>query len=493
MDRAEFESPWRGRDGLIVAVLTLVALVLRLYHLDYRGMWTDEFHTLRPVLLPMGEMVRERLAAGHLPTYFALVKAWVMATGSTSDWNLRFPSAVAGAFIVSAAWALCRPNCSRGVAVAVALMACFNGMSVWAGQEARMYGFLMVAATFSHAALLRAFDRGGAAAWMQYVAWLFVAIAFQPVMLVFWTGHLAFAWTQRRVHPRQFRAFFAGVVALLLLLVPAAVIYVLMQRKYTGLDFHSSDPWLMIKRLALVAFASDGAVRFMRYGALAVLLLCSAALAAGLRGRWGSLPAADRRILLFCGLAVGVPSLLLWIAGFFFYHVVGIERYLLPAAAPLWLLVAWSIAHTRNQMTRQALGAAVVIITIAGLAGQLLDRGSGIREAVQYLSAHAAPGEPILFDKSATVEAALRHYSKIDLLACPWQEASSVDERLEVCAPASPRVWLLTYRKDKSGVRAALDASKRYVEDPATAYEFKRARIQAYRNNGDGLTIAPRF
>ncbi len=485
VEKVSFENPWRGRDGLIVAVLTLVALVLRLYHLDYRGMWTDEFHTLGPVLLPMGEMVRERLAAGHLPTYFALVKAWVMATGSTSDWNLRFPSAVAGAFIVPAAWALCRPNCSRAVAVAVALMACFNSMSVWAGQEARMYGFLMVAATFSHAALLRAFDRGGAAAWMHYVLWLVIAIAFQPIMMVFWAGHLAFAWTQRRVYPRQFRAFFAGVMAILLLLVPVAVIYVLMQHKYTGIDFHGSDPWLMIKRLALVAFASDGAVRFVRYGALVVLLMCCAALTAGLRGRWRSLPDADRHILLFCGLAVGVPCLLLWLAGFFFYHVVGIERYLLPAAAPLWLLVVWSIAHTRNRMVRLALGAAVVIITIAGLAGQLLDRGSGIREAVQYLSEHVAPGEPVMFDQSATVEIALRHYSRTDLLACPWQKASSVNERLDVCAPASPRVWLLTYRNEKSGAQAALGASKSYVEDPATVYEFNRARVGAYRNNGD--------
>ena len=76
---------WGRRDTWWLLAATLAALGVRLFRLDYRGMWTDEFHTLHAILLPWRELIFERMRAGHLPTYFILMKLWSQWGGAANQ------------------------------------------------------------------------------------------------------------------------------------------------------------------------------------------------------------------------------------------------------------------------------------------------------------------------------------------------------------------------------------------------------------------------
>lgn len=60
----------RALAGLLLAA----AACVQLGTLDRFGYWRDEFSTVRATELPYGEMVRERIGAGHPPLFFSL--AW---------------------------------------------------------------------------------------------------------------------------------------------------------------------------------------------------------------------------------------------------------------------------------------------------------------------------------------------------------------------------------------------------------------------------------
>src|SRR5689334_12195785 len=86
-------------------LLSVIALVPRLYRLGAQSLWLDEGGTWSEVtgrtgkgwLALLGELWSKDAA---YPLYHILLKAWVTLAGD-SEWALRFPSALAGAATVA--------------------------------------------------------------------------------------------------------------------------------------------------------------------------------------------------------------------------------------------------------------------------------------------------------------------------------------------------------------------------------------------------------
>lgn len=137
-------APSGRADRIALGSCLAAALVLRLWNLGAPDLWSDEVHTLDAMGLPVGDLVAERLRAGHLPLYFVLLRGWTELFG-TSQLALRFPSALLGTALVVPAFALFRrllPAAQARWALAVLAV---HPTFVELSREARMYPLLGLA------------------------------------------------------------------------------------------------------------------------------------------------------------------------------------------------------------------------------------------------------------------------------------------------------------------------------------------------------------
>ena len=152
-------------------LLILAAFGLRIYHLDYQSLWSDEGISLVRSSLPWGAMLAQ-MPVEHVPGYFLLLKAWMALTG-TQDFGLRYLSLLAS---VAAVPLVARLGTDLGSAragwIAAALLAA-NPFQVWYAQEVRMYSWLLatgVLSTLAGARLIMRPTRSGWGTWAVYVA-----------------------------------------------------------------------------------------------------------------------------------------------------------------------------------------------------------------------------------------------------------------------------------------------------------------------------------
>jgi mannosyltransferase len=133
-------------------------------------LWRDEVDTLEFSAEPLLELVTKLNAVGHNgPLYFLLLYPWQLATGST-EFAIRFPSAVAGALAVPLGYVLARQlGYHRLGGLLLALLLATSPYLAWYGQEAKMYTILLVVITLAFIAYLRALTGTGSKWWVVFV------------------------------------------------------------------------------------------------------------------------------------------------------------------------------------------------------------------------------------------------------------------------------------------------------------------------------------
>ncbi len=160
-----------SRDVLLVAVLTLLALALRLAGNDRESIWFDEAVSLllATTAEPIDLSVWRRHDVGNPAGYFLLLRAWFDFWGDAGLETARSLSAVAGALSVPAVWLLAR---ALGTSRRAGQIACFlvavSPPLVYLGQEARVFALFATVATLTAAAAawIRRTDRP--AAWLAF-------------------------------------------------------------------------------------------------------------------------------------------------------------------------------------------------------------------------------------------------------------------------------------------------------------------------------------
>ncbi len=122
-------------------IITLIALVLRLYNLTYHSLWFDEaisVHWARqsvPRILEVGfTLVEDRLP----PLYYLLLKGWTALAGF-SETGLRSLSVFAGLLLIPVTAGIAKTLFNRRIALMTALLVALNPFLIWYAQEARMY------------------------------------------------------------------------------------------------------------------------------------------------------------------------------------------------------------------------------------------------------------------------------------------------------------------------------------------------------------------
>ncbi len=132
-----------------LALLTVLAAVLRFYGLGHQSFWYDEGFTWTLVHHSPGQML------GLLPTtentppvYYCLLWVWARIFGF-SEAGLRSLSAVAGVATIPAIYAAAKALVSRRAALIAAALAACNPLLIWYSQEARSYAVFFLVATLS--------------------------------------------------------------------------------------------------------------------------------------------------------------------------------------------------------------------------------------------------------------------------------------------------------------------------------------------------------
>lgn len=131
----------RRTDVLLVAGLTLLALLLRTARLDFQPLWWDEGYSVWFAHQPLVDMLRLTALDIHPPLYYALLGGWSQLFG-LEPVALRWLSVLAGVAAVPLIYGVGVWLAGRRVGLAAAFLLAINPFHIYYSQEVRMYALV---------------------------------------------------------------------------------------------------------------------------------------------------------------------------------------------------------------------------------------------------------------------------------------------------------------------------------------------------------------
>jgi mannosyltransferase len=135
-------------EVVVLALIVLLCVALRFYHLGAASLWSDEIFSRYYVdLFGLHYLLSDGLSKEtNPPTYYLLLRGWIALWGA-SEAALRSLSTLASILCVPVTYFLGRELGFKSQALAGALLFAVCPMSVYFAQEARAYAMLMLAAS----------------------------------------------------------------------------------------------------------------------------------------------------------------------------------------------------------------------------------------------------------------------------------------------------------------------------------------------------------
>jgi len=470
---------------MLLLLFVLAAAVVPFVGLGSQSFWLDEFLSAQLAAEPFAVILTR--ADGEAPLYPLLLHGLVRA-GLTSDWWLRFPSALAGALAVPALLIVGRQLDDRRVAIIAALLLAVHPFALWHAQEARAYALMMLAGLATTAAFLQLLrGRGGPSTVVGYglASWIGIGVHYYFVFVLAAHGVVALldAIERPRSRPRWIVVglLTAAAVGLWLPLlasdfvgqehVDGQVRFSWLALPYTLLTYtggFSFGPPLRVLHPATRRHVSVWVVLqpYLAPTALAMALL-AALLVLGL-----ARPIDRRRLLVI--LLVAFPVLGPWICSAF---GVGFRpRYTLPALPFVLLLVAGAL-RTRQRALAMVLllvlGAVEVYATSQMVAAPYAREDA--RGAGAFVTAAKPDGLVIAVGEGAeAIQRYVAHPERVRLLLRPDAVDRAHLERFAASAGrADEDVFLVVSRPwthDPNGVvQASLDRERPLREERVLA------------------------
>ncbi len=160
----------------ILAILLLVAGVLRFHHLGQRSLWLDEALTDYLISKPFPAMIDAVKDWEQTPPlYHTLLWGWVRLFGHCES-ALRFPSALFGLAAVGMIFVLGKEIFGRRAGLLAALFLALNPYHIHYSQEARAYSLLLLLTIASCWSFMKMVRGGGVRYQIAYVVFSAAAI-----------------------------------------------------------------------------------------------------------------------------------------------------------------------------------------------------------------------------------------------------------------------------------------------------------------------------
>src|SRR5262249_11931112 len=156
------------RPIVALPLLTLLALALRLYRLDYRDYFDDEVITTFVARQPLADIYRNVMANdSHPPFYHMLLHVWRAGFGESLT-ALRLFSVVTSTACVPLVYRLGFLLTSRSAALVAAALMAIAPFQIYHGQQARMYPLLALIVLLTSLAFVRAWRDGSWWRWLLF-------------------------------------------------------------------------------------------------------------------------------------------------------------------------------------------------------------------------------------------------------------------------------------------------------------------------------------
>jgi hypothetical protein len=495
------------RSSLCGALLAVAFLFLHLIRLSHHGFWIDELHTFGSISNSWSKMLSERLSAGHLPTYFILMKVWCGLTAHT-EWWMRFPSVVFATFAFFAFFLLVRDFITDDRIFSVAVALCFfHPFLLWASHDARMYSLLICASTLAAHQVLSYVGTGKSRHLIVYSVAALIGLCVHMLFLIQILTHAVFLAAHHRSLLK--RHLIAAAIPLALLL-PVTFLAVSRTKEYSpGLSPKFPDVFFVARKMA--AIASTDFACFLRYEegwvgkvsrnlggffftgllVLGVLHLRERAKKAPRSGAsdtpiLGDAPPPDRALLLlrYCFYWMGVQGVVMAISLVFNNDKVGMTRYYSPLLGAALVLAAFELGTPGRARWRCAFGWAYLAFFVFAIGVQLNWQGPGIREAFQVLRKEIGPNDGVVFSHAGALRYAFDLYDCEDMDRLPLsrerEDRESLIRDIRSFARGKDRLWLLLHNVKRSSLPDLLEDFPAAFE-PFEDREILGTRLKGYK------------
>lgn len=220
------------RLGLIA--LVLASFAWRVHGLTWQSLWRDEIDAIYFATRNLTETLMMFVQPGQNGVlYFLSLRPWFDLLG-TSEFALRYPSAMAGTLSVLLTWQVARrllpllpfvprhddlaehvtlPT-SPAVAWLAALLMAANPYQLWYAQEGKMYTIITALVLLATWWWLEGITRGGWRPWLAYLITVSVSMYTHLLLVLIFPVHFVWfwlAWPQSRHHWRGYVGALAGL------------------------------------------------------------------------------------------------------------------------------------------------------------------------------------------------------------------------------------------------------------------------------------------
>jgi 4-amino-4-deoxy-L-arabinose transferase-like glycosyltransferase len=390
-------------NALIAVLLLAAALVVCLHSLGAQPLWLDEGWTWAIVTSgSFGSLIRDLFRPSQAyPLFNLLLKPVTLV--SDSEWALRLPAALIGAFAVPALFALGRELRGPVLGLGSALLLLVSQFALRQAQDTKAYSLMLLAAILLAWALARALRRGTRRDWLLAAAFAMASL-FVHRLLIFTVLGGVVAWALSSRHPRRYWVLLGVGVAGVLVVAGLAWAQDLVR---AGAQFPRVDPVRAAWR-TFVQFSTGLWIYELQLEWLIPFMLLSlgGAVRLLLDLRWHR---HVRSVLIIVSL-LAVPALLF--AGILLLRPFYVTRYW-TALLPFYLLtLGWNLPelHTPRRWTSNGVWsvAAVALWCWAFLASiqSLYQYPAGLfsgatvkedyRSAMSYLAEHVQPSDLVV-------------------------------------------------------------------------------------------------
>jgi mannosyltransferase len=437
----------------LLAAITLLALVLRLYKLGEWSFWIDEIFTINRIKYNYSSLA---LMLENLPPHINWFPLSLLLTAAAtnlwgvSEWSVRFVPALIGVLSIPLLYFPIRKLSDTHVALIASLLLAFSPWHIFWSQNGRFYTTLMFLYTLALIAIYFGLEQNRLAYLLTGLALFYlalserlIAIALLPVL----AAYLVLLTVLR--FPRPVKLNRRNIFILAILVIGGLLIeaHSLLTSGYTRfLDFD-----------VFVGNAIDSPARILILIAFSIGLPL---IVLGLFSGGWLIWQRSRAGLFFVAGAIVPIILFVGVSPWVFV----VERYAL-ITLPFWLvLTAVAIERLFTWLPRQGvwLGAAVLSLLLAQAAGDHLayfglNNGNRLdwRGAYQYVTDHKAPEDLVASDRP---EIALYYLEEnetvVDLSRITVDELAALEQT----------VWFVV---DSHGIWAIPPANKEWLEDNA--------------------------
>lgn len=505
------KSPWYGRfKGVPVslALVFLLATLLRLYDLGSESLWLDEGYSVRIAGLSLLNMLKETATQDLNPPLYYLLLHWWTSLFGNSETAVRLISAAVGAVSIPAAYAVARRIFNNRTAIISALLLALSPFHINYSQEARGYSLMVLLALLSFYYFVRLVRNEGSHNSIGYVI--------STVLLLYTHAYGVFLPVAQSIYllivVAISRGFIDGLikrwlglqVATFGLFLPWMVVLVTQMTrvgsgevqagswwipKPTGMSIlstlyaHSGSVPLLMAFILLVFMALvpyDNYRRLRKSNSSETFLPNSDVLKTPRAYGWLKL---DSHLSCYTCLLLWllVPILIPFILSQFLPSIFWV-RYTIIVLPALIILVARAIDGLSERRVVVAAAAVVVFLTaVASKDYYASTTREPWRTVVTDLESSAKPRDIVLFNVGYTRENIFDYYAKRrDIVKGPFPvDGLDVDERnvreLKQTIDSHDRVWLVfAYTHDRKGL----------MQRELVAYNFEKLSSKRYSSRG---------